>query len=80
MEHHGPERTSIRGLFTNSTEPYEFSNNIMAEKDAKLQEIEDAENVDLPTEEEEFVSSVYLLEGKVFSISKESQETIKMLS
>ena len=52
----------------------------MAEKDAKLQEIEDAENVDLPTEEEEFVSSVYLLEGKVFSISKESQETIKMLS
>ena len=51
----------------------------MAEKDAKLQDVE-VENVDLPTDEEEFVSSVYLLEGKVFSISKESQETIKMLS
>ena len=32
------------------------------------------------TEEDEFVSSVYLLEGKVFSISKDSQKTIKMLS
>ena len=36
--------------------------------------------MDLPTEEEEFVYSAYLLEGKVFSISKESQETIKILS
>ena len=32
------------------------------------------------TEDDEFVNSVYVLEGKVFSISKESQETVKMLS
>ena len=52
----------------------------MAEKDAKLQDIEDVEIEDLQTEEEEPVSSVYVLAGKVFSISKDSQKTIDMLS
>ena len=52
----------------------------MAEKDARLQGDEDVETGGFSTEEVEFVSSVYLLEGKVFSISKDSQETVKMLS
>ena len=32
------------------------------------------------TEEDEFVTSIYLLEGKMFSISKESQEAINVLT
>ena len=52
----------------------------MAEKDAKLQDIEDVEIEDLQTEDEEPVSSVYVLAGKAFSIAKDSQKTIDMLS
>ena len=52
----------------------------MAEKDAKLQDIEDVEIEDLQTEDEEPVSSVYVLAGKAFSISKDSQKTIDVLS
>ena len=52
----------------------------MAEKDAKLQDIEDVEIGDLQTEDEGSVSSVYVLAGKVFSISKDSQKTIDVLS
>ena len=52
----------------------------MSEKEARLQGNEDVETGGFSTEEDEFGSSVYLLEGKVFSISKESQETVKMLS
>ena len=52
----------------------------MAEKEAELQGDEDVETRGFSTEEDEFVSSVYLLEGKVFSISKDSQETMKMLA
>ena len=52
----------------------------MAEKNAKLQDIEDVEIEDLQTEDEDPVSSVYVLAGKAFSISKDSQKTIDMLS
>ena len=52
----------------------------MAEKDAKIQDIEDVEIEDLQAEDEEPVSSVYVLAGKAFSISKDSQKTIDMLS
>ena len=51
----------------------------MAEKDAKLQDIEDVEIEDLQTEDEEPVSSVYVLAGKAFSISKDSQKTIDVV-
>ena len=46
--------------------------------DARLQDDEDVEGG--VSTDEEFVTSVYMLEGKYFSISKESQETIQMLS
>ena len=76
---HRPGRTSIRA-FTNSTEPTNSAITSWLKKMQSSKKLRMRRNVDLPTEEEEFVSSVYLLEGKVFSISKESQETIKMLS
>ena len=44
----------------------------------RLQDDEDVEG-EVSTDEE-FVTSVYMLEGKYFSISKESQETIQLLS
>ena len=46
--------------------------------EARLQDDEDVEGG--VSTDDEFVTSVYVLEGKYFSISKESQETIKMLS
>ena len=46
--------------------------------EARLQGDEDVETGGFSTNEE-FVSSVYLLEGKYFSISKDSQESVKML-
>ena len=46
--------------------------------EARLQD-EDVETGGASTDDE-FVTSVYMLEGKYFSISKESQETIKMLT
>ena len=46
--------------------------------EATLQGDEDVEGG--VSTDEEFVTSVYMLEGKYFSISKESQETIQMLS
>ena len=52
----------------------------MAEKEAELQGDEDVETGGFSTEEDEFVSSVYLLEGKIFSISKDSQESMRMLA
>ena len=52
----------------------------MAEKEAELQGDEDVETGGFSAEEDEFVSSVYLLEGKIFSISKDSQETMRMLA
>ena len=44
----------------------------------RLQDDEDVEGG--VSTDEEFVTSVYMLEGKYFSISKESQETIQLLS
>ena len=46
--------------------------------EARLQD-EDVETGGVSTDEE-FVTAVYMLEGKYFSISKDSQETIKMLT
>ena len=48
--------------------------------EANIQGDKDVETGGVSTEEDEFVTSVYLLEGKYFSISKDSQETINMLS
>ena len=53
----------------------------MAEKEPGLQEKEDVESGGGgSTEEDEFVTTIYLLEGKMFSISKESQEAIDVLT
>ena len=46
--------------------------------EARLQDDEDVEGG--VSTDDEFVTSVNMLEGKYFSISKESQETIQMLS
>ena len=46
--------------------------------EARLQGDEDVEGG--VSTDDEFVTSVYMLEGKYFSISKESQETIQLLS
>ena len=48
----------------------------MAEKEPRLQGNEDVESGRFSTEEDEFFTFMYLLEGKIFSISKESQETL----
>ena len=50
----------------------------MAEKDEQLQ-VENVEMETLPIEEEEPINYVFLLKGRAFSISKDSQETIKVL-
>ena len=47
--------------------------------EARLQDDEDVETGGVSTDDE-FVTSVFMLEGKYFSISKDSQETIRMLS
>ena len=52
----------------------------MAEKEPRLQGNEDVESGGFSTEEDEFVTSIYLLEGKMFSISKESQDAIDVLT
>ena len=46
--------------------------------EARLQGDEDVEGG--VSTDDEFLTSVYMLEGKYFSISKESQETIQLLS
>ena len=50
---------------------------IMAEKNPKLQE--DVETGGFSTEEEELATFVYMLEGKVFTITKESPEALETL-
>ena len=52
----------------------------MAEKEARLQGNEDVESGGFSTEEDESVTSIYLFEGKAFSISMESQEVIDVLT
>ena len=47
--------------------------------EARLQGDEDVETGGFSTDEE-FVTSVYMLKGKYFSISKDSQESVKMLA
>ena len=61
------------------TEPTNSATTSWLKEMKQLQEVENAEIEDPPTEEEEFVDSVYLLKGRVFSISKDSQEAIKVL-
>ena len=46
--------------------------------EARLQDDENVETGGVSTDDE-FVTSVYVLEGKYFSISKDSQESIRML-